>query len=160
MAANKVEQLAVLGEVIHARRRELGLTQTELGARIGFSQERISLLERGTYGMPSLPGLRALASGLEWSLMDLLTAAGYLESARTMAHAEMTSTGVGLDVPRQEIRRLRDEKARLVSQMADLQRNLMSVERGLQSVEAMRSQVESSRERMQHLVRSCQSSML
>lgn len=66
-----------LGAYIRARRQSLGLTQTQLGKRLGYYQERISAIERGTYGMPSLPACADLADALEVGLGELIEAAGY-----------------------------------------------------------------------------------
>ena len=77
MEAEHAERLAALGRCPRARRCDLGLTQTELGHRVQWTQERISALECGTYGGPSIPHLALLAEALELSIVDLLTSAGY-----------------------------------------------------------------------------------
>lgn len=69
--------LAGLGGFVRARRHALGLTQRELGTRIGWVQERVSLLERGGYGLPSLIILARLATALESPLTHVLAALGY-----------------------------------------------------------------------------------
>ncbi|HEX6507060.1 MAG TPA: helix-turn-helix domain-containing protein [Chloroflexota bacterium] len=66
-----------LGAFIRQRRMALDLTQTQLADRLGWVQERISSLERGRYGLPSLPGLARLAAALQTPLAELLAAAGY-----------------------------------------------------------------------------------
>lgn len=66
-----------LGRLIRDRRQELGLTQAEFGRRLGWAQERISILENAKYGIPSLPALVHLADALEMPLPDFLTTAGY-----------------------------------------------------------------------------------
>jgi transcriptional regulator with XRE-family HTH domain len=68
-----------LGSLVRRRRRELGLTQTQLGERTGWVQERISLLESGKYGTPSLPALATIADALEITLAQVLQAAGFEE---------------------------------------------------------------------------------
>ncbi len=73
--------LESLGTYIRGRRQALGLTQTQLGQRLGWMQERVSILENGKYGMPSLPALARLAIACEVPLMDILRAAGYGEDA-------------------------------------------------------------------------------
>lgn len=65
-----------LGQFVRNRRRELGLTQTQLGTRVGYAQERISSVEGGTYGLPSLPSMHELAAALEVPAEHLLAAAG------------------------------------------------------------------------------------
>jgi signal transduction histidine kinase/transcriptional regulator with XRE-family HTH domain len=69
--------LESLGSFIRGRRQALGLTQTQLGERLGWMQERVSILENGKYGMPSLPALARLAIACEVPLMQILRAAGY-----------------------------------------------------------------------------------
>ncbi len=69
--------LEELGRFIRTRRTTLGLTQTQFAERLGWAQERISILENGKYGMPSLPALARLANSLEIPLLALLEAAGY-----------------------------------------------------------------------------------
>jgi transcriptional regulator with XRE-family HTH domain len=69
--------LVALGTFVRTRRRTLELTQDQLAERLGWVQERISLLEHGKYGLPSLPSLAHLASAIESGLGDVLIAAGY-----------------------------------------------------------------------------------
>jgi two-component system, OmpR family, sensor kinase len=69
--------LAGLGRIVRERRAVLRLTQTQLAERLGWVQERISLLENGKYGMPSLQALIRLTEALEMPFADLLEAAGY-----------------------------------------------------------------------------------
>ncbi len=75
--------LMALGRLVRTRRLELGLSQTEFGRRFGWLQERVSLVESGRYGMPSLQSLAQLALALEVSLADLLHAAGFGETLGT-----------------------------------------------------------------------------
>jgi transcriptional regulator with XRE-family HTH domain len=53
------------------------LTQRQLGERIDWVQERVSLLERGGYGLPSLIILARLARALESPLLSFIAALGY-----------------------------------------------------------------------------------
>jgi transcriptional regulator with XRE-family HTH domain len=69
--------LVGLGNFIRTRRQTLMLTQEQLADRLGWVQERISLLEHGRYGLPSLPSLALLASAIESALGDVLIAAGF-----------------------------------------------------------------------------------
>src|SRR4051794_21326527 len=71
--------LAALGQFVRERRTALNLTQTQLAERLGWKQMRVSVLEHGKYGMPSLRVLAALAVALELSLLDLINACGYGE---------------------------------------------------------------------------------
>lgn len=74
-----------LGSFIRTRRRTLELTQAQLADRLGWVQERISLLEHGKYGMPSLPSLARLAAAVETELGDILVSAGYHGALATSA---------------------------------------------------------------------------
>lgn len=68
------EQLHI-GTVILSRRRELGLTQEELCARMGFKPERItyiSAVENGQYADLKLSRLELFAQALDISAADLL----------------------------------------------------------------------------------------
>jgi signal transduction histidine kinase len=69
--------LIALGAYIREQRTRLGLTQIQLADRVGWSQERISILESGKYGMPSLPGLVRLADALGVSTLDIIKVIGY-----------------------------------------------------------------------------------
>lgn len=75
-----------LGIFIRTRRHRLELTQSQLAERLGWVQERISLLEHGKYGMPSLPSLARLATAVETELGDVLVSAGYHGALETSEH--------------------------------------------------------------------------
>jgi transcriptional regulator with XRE-family HTH domain len=68
-AGNK--RVKSFGELIARRRKELGLTQTELGARIKgrsgkpVSQKRITDIEHDRFGVPRAPVLKQLARALK-----------------------------------------------------------------------------------------------
>jgi len=60
-----------LGELIARRRKELGMTQIELGARIKgrsgkpVSQKRITDIEHDRFGVPRAPALKQIARALK-----------------------------------------------------------------------------------------------
>jgi GAF domain-containing protein len=83
MFGENAPDLEALGRLIREQRRRLDLTQSQLGERLGWVQERISLLENGKYGLPSLPALIRVAQALELSLSAVLTAVGYSGEAVT-----------------------------------------------------------------------------
>jgi len=62
---------AVIGRRIRALRRERGLTQEALGARIGLDRIYIGELERGQRTNPTLVNLRRIAAGLGVAVRDL-----------------------------------------------------------------------------------------
>ncbi len=64
--------MASLGERIHNKRKERGLTLKQLGEIIGFSHSYISQVERNLI-VPSLSALRDLATGLNISPGELLS---------------------------------------------------------------------------------------
>jgi transcriptional regulator with XRE-family HTH domain len=76
MGSNNNEALAALGGYTREQRNRLGLTQTQLAERLGWAQERISTIENGKYGMPSLPALARLAGALEIPVNTFLAATG------------------------------------------------------------------------------------
>jgi len=78
--------LQALGQFLRHQRKSLGLTQSQLAERLGWVQERISLLELGKYGMPSLPALVRLSLALEAPLPSVLTAAGYEQILEQSGH--------------------------------------------------------------------------
>src|SRR5436305_14854316 len=77
MTADMGPNLEALGRFIRERRQALGLTQTTLAGRLGWVQERVSLVENAKYGLPSLPALARLAAALETPLASVLEAIGY-----------------------------------------------------------------------------------
>ena len=60
-----------IGFRIRAARRERGLSQAALGARIGMVQTVVSNLERGVH-TPRMDTLKRIAQGLGLSLPELL----------------------------------------------------------------------------------------
>jgi transcriptional regulator with XRE-family HTH domain len=74
-----------LGTFIRERRASLHLTQTQLAERLGWTQERISVLENAKYGVPSLQALIRLAEALEVPLDALIEAAGYARMRRSLS---------------------------------------------------------------------------
>ena len=67
------------GVFLREHRQVLGWTQEQLAHRVQWTQERISRLENGKYGMPRLPALARLAAGLEMPPSEMLAAAGHGE---------------------------------------------------------------------------------
>jgi transcriptional regulator with XRE-family HTH domain len=67
------------GLFIKDARSQRHLTQQQLAERCGWSQERVSVLEHGRYGTPSLTTLAILASSLELTRADVLVPIGYLD---------------------------------------------------------------------------------
>jgi transcriptional regulator with XRE-family HTH domain len=53
---------------LRARRTDLGLTQTQLGARLGITKGAVSRLERGAGGSPLLATLRPWAQALGFDI--------------------------------------------------------------------------------------------
>lgn len=56
-----------LGQTVHDRRSELGMSQSELAERAGMTQPQVSRLEGGDT-VPTLPLLRRLAKALDGAL--------------------------------------------------------------------------------------------
>lgn len=57
----------LLGQMVHDRRTELGMTQAELAARAGMTQPQLSRLESGG-ATPTVPLLARLAAALNADL--------------------------------------------------------------------------------------------
>ncbi|NKE59398.1 helix-turn-helix transcriptional regulator [Lentzea sp. PSKA42] len=56
---------SMVGRIIHARRRELGMTQVELAARLCRTQQWVSLVEKGKRDVQNLDDLRWVAAQLD-----------------------------------------------------------------------------------------------
>ncbi|MBE1533055.1 helix-turn-helix domain-containing protein [Actinomadura algeriensis] len=56
-----------LGDAVRTRREELGLTQTQLGERVGLKQPAVARFEAGGT-MPTIPMLERMAEALELRL--------------------------------------------------------------------------------------------
>lgn len=78
-----------IGAAVAARRHALGLTQAEVGARLGATPQWVSQLERGQ-GSPSIAMLSALATVLQTTLSRLFgQAEGELETAGPSAELDV-----------------------------------------------------------------------
>jgi predicted transcriptional regulator len=66
-ARREIRLSMALAQAVYERRTELGLTQTELAARAGLTQAKISHIE-GSDTVPTLPLLSRLAHALNASL--------------------------------------------------------------------------------------------
>jgi transcriptional regulator with XRE-family HTH domain len=93
--------LVALGRFIRERRSSLELTQTQVADRLGWKQERISILENSRYGLPSVPTLARLAAALDVSLSDLLGTAGFRVEGTD--DSNRTESNAGYPEPRQTV---------------------------------------------------------
>ncbi|WP_210576362.1 helix-turn-helix domain-containing protein [Streptomyces sp. GESEQ-4] len=66
-ARREIRLSMALAKAVYDRRTELGLTQTELAARAGLTQAKISRIE-GSDTVPTLPLLARLAKALDATL--------------------------------------------------------------------------------------------
>lgn len=66
-----------LGRFIERHRKEQGLSQEALGAKVGLPGSTIFRLERGEFKAPSPEKLQRLAGALQVDFEDLFTLAGY-----------------------------------------------------------------------------------
>ncbi len=87
MPSREASDLEALGRVVREHRLRLGLTQTQLAERLGWAQERVSTIENGKYGLPSLPALVRLTEALAIPLETLLGACGFID----VLHADSQS---------------------------------------------------------------------
>lgn len=67
-----------LAEFVAARREDLGMSQSELADRCGFSRGFANAIERGRIGLPSYSRRRALADALSVRHIDLLVHSGLI----------------------------------------------------------------------------------
>ena len=67
-----------LGEFVGQRRKDMGITLTELARRAELSKSELSAVERGRVALPGADKRRRLATALGVSHADLLIAAGEL----------------------------------------------------------------------------------
>ena len=91
MYAGQPPDLSRLGATIRDRRKQLNLTQTQLADGLGWSQERVSVLETGKYGLPSLPLLAHLGDALKLPLSVLMEAVGF--GVQGVRREELSSDG-------------------------------------------------------------------
>lgn len=74
-----------LGDIISARRIELGFSQEQVAERVNMSQEWVTKVERGRIKRPRIPSLIAIADTLNLNADDLVVAAGYVRSSSSAA---------------------------------------------------------------------------
>jgi transcriptional regulator with XRE-family HTH domain len=75
----KILRTSTFGDAIRQRRYELGMTQEQLAERTGdcLRQLDVKRLELGLILMPHWKWFERLAEALEWSVTDLMRAAGF-----------------------------------------------------------------------------------
>jgi transcriptional regulator with XRE-family HTH domain len=153
-----VADLVALGAFIYERRRSLGLTQSQLADRVGWVQERISLLEHGKYGMPTMPLLAGLAEALEVDQEALLSAAGFLrsndESGRNVELERHVQKGRAPRVVGREVMSAGEfshASVELVSQIERLRVGLETAESQMQEVDSLRVQLAQRRQQLSSL---------
>ncbi len=107
-----MSELAMIGDRIRARRKDLGLKQPELGKLVGISASALSQLERGDSKSPSAENLLRLAKALkcspEWLQTGRGTAAGasaeeigrytVTRSARIPMYTAELAAGIGTHI--------------------------------------------------------------
>lgn len=129
--------LDTLGRYIRERRRDRGLTQAQLAETLGWAQERVSTLENGKYGMPSVPALAGLARALGCSLAEVLQAAGF--AAELRAAVDGTSAdGEGIqDVRYYALQRLFGIEAMSLSEALDESADILAEVMSADKVDAL-----------------------
>lgn len=142
-----VGRLVELGRYVRGRRQALGLTQAQLGARLGWAQERVSVLETGKYGLPSLPQLCRLADALGVSIDDLLRPLGVEAVREPRGDAVASSTHARS--------RLSLRIVELIDQMRTVDERLHDAEHQMVRVEILRNSLREQRELMRTLLEAC-----
>lgn len=135
-----------LGQYVRQRRKALGLTQTELGARLGWSQERVSVVERGTYGLPSLPQLVRLASALQVPISEMLSTLGFGEYTPELADGP---------TPHLHMRRLVERITMLRDGVLEVETRTRNAERQLADAASLCREVRTQRQLMAELLSAC-----
>lgn len=162
-ATKYAADLEALGRFIRERRRSLGLTQTELGARLGWVQERVSLLENGKYGTPSLPMLAALAEALEVGQADVLATAGYLEEEVVAGDGRVVrgSQAIGSDIKRLARSSVVSggQNGQLVDKLSRLQDQLVLAEERMAAVQGLHETLAARRNRIEQLTKRIRGSL-
>ena len=100
-----------LGDRIRERRRELGITQTQLAQTIGLSQQTVVAIEKGRRRL-QLSAAPALIETLQWTLEDLVLG----EKLKRPGKRGPVSR---LQRQFEEIRRLPKTEQRFISKMID-----------------------------------------
>ena len=67
-----------LGDLVRGKRRELGLSTHQLGAKVGVRQSTIVRIEQGHFASPRPAKLSGIATALGISLADVYAKTGYL----------------------------------------------------------------------------------
>jgi transcriptional regulator with XRE-family HTH domain len=143
------DDLITFGVFLRQRRRQLGLTQTQLAERIGWTQERVSVLENGKYGMPSLPQLSRLADGLDLPLDALLDRLG-VRSVRPAAAERRGLTGAQPPLSHRLVS--------MLDQMHVVEERLRNAERRMHEAESLTASIREQRRMMRVLLDSCSNS--
>ena len=138
--------LVALGTFVRERRSELGLTQTELGDRLGWAQERVSVLEHGKYGLPSLPQLCRLADALHTELDELV---------RRLGVTVHTGPATAPDAPTAR-HRLAVQLGLAFDRMQVVEQRLHDAEDQVAKAQALRESIREERDRMRSLLTACQ----
>ena len=146
--------LVRLGRYVRARRRELGLTQTDLAERLGYVQERISLLENGKYGLPSVTSLKALADALQVTLAVVLREADI--PVGEVAFWQSTDPAApALSIPghdrRNDGHHLAAECNRLRAEMEGTEQRVSALEQRMLAADALREQLTDRRRALEQI---------
>ena len=74
MSENESEVMQLIGDNVRKYRRQKGLSQEQLGELVGFSQSKISKIERGERGdWDSLSDLKLIAKVMDVPIEELIT---------------------------------------------------------------------------------------
>lgn len=75
-----------ISEVIKKRREELGLSQKDIVLKLGKSDTMLSNIESGKTKKVSLDTTKEVADALDWDMIELLQAVGYLTPEDMQRH--------------------------------------------------------------------------
>jgi signal transduction histidine kinase/transcriptional regulator with XRE-family HTH domain len=127
--------LSAFGTFIREQRTHLQLTQNQLADRLGWTQERISTLENGKYGVPSVPALLRLAVALEVPVLMLVQPLGFPTLGPDLdgASSHLSESTVALQYT---LQRLLAIKAMTLKDALDEASDQMAVAMGADKVDA------------------------
>ncbi len=85
-----------LGEVVRTRRKTLGMSQSELAAKVGVTQTYISNMELDRVQLPNVQIRRDLSEALRMSHLELLMAIGEIRQDEVPGAASVRPVIYGL----------------------------------------------------------------
>jgi transcriptional regulator with XRE-family HTH domain len=120
------EALFALGDRLRRLRQTTGLSQNQVGFRIGLTGSSVGSMERGHYGALAMPTVVKLAAALGYTVAELLGDTGYEPPVRSVyphGHGMRNRVPEAARAPRPDqvhplVQELRRERQKTMSQVA------------------------------------------